>query len=106
MIARVNESDLRHKRPLLASLEAALASIERGNHNSATGQLGAFQNKVRAQVSKKDAALAMELTEGAAQVIAGLHGESSSQMAGKIRSLKRHLNGKMEMKISGPVGKV
>jgi hypothetical protein len=62
LIDIVNESDLRHKHPLLASLEAALASLERGNDNSATGQLGAFQNKVGAQVAKHNTALAMELT--------------------------------------------
>jgi hypothetical protein len=98
----VKASDLGHKRPLLASLEAALASIERGNYNSASGQLGAFINKVGAQVAKKDSALAMNLIEGAQQVIDEL--DDSPKMAGKIHALKPH-NGKMRMKIKGDSGK-
>jgi len=61
-------------------LEAALASLERGNHNSASGQLHAFQYKVRAQVTKKDAALAMELIEGAGQAIAALGGDKADKV--------------------------
>jgi hypothetical protein len=102
LIDVVNASDLRHKRPLLASLEAALASIERDNCHSAEGQLGAFQNKVAAQVS--DMALATELIDGAGQVITALNCDGSPRVAGKIHSLKRHSNGKMQMKIKGEVG--
>jgi len=104
LIALVNDSDLRHKRPLLASLEAALASSERGNHNSATGQLGAFRNKVRAQVSKKDAALARELIEGAAQVIAALGDDKADKVAARLRGLKRGQDGKLKLKLSGQAG--
>jgi len=43
---------------LVASLSAALRSIERGNRVSAINQLGGFQNKVRAQVAPSDPALA------------------------------------------------
>jgi len=50
LIEQVNQSDLQHKQPLLATLEAALASIQRGNCHSAVGQLHAFQNKVAALV--------------------------------------------------------
>jgi len=102
LITLVNSSDLRKKRPLLVSLEAALASIERGNHTSASGQLHAFQNKVRAQVHRQDAALAMELIDRAQQVIDALDG--SPKIAGRIHSLNGH-NGKMRVKISGPLGK-
>jgi len=104
LIAQVSASDLKHKQPLLATLNAALASIERGNCHSAIGQLGAFQNKVRAQVAKKDFALAMQLIQGAQQVIAALDCDGSSHVAAKIRSLKRH-NGKMQMEIKGEAGK-
>ncbi len=41
-------------RPLVATLCAALSSIERGNLVSAINQLQAFQNKVRAQVAPSD----------------------------------------------------
>jgi hypothetical protein len=105
LIDMVNESDLRQKRPLLASLEAALASIEHGNYNSATGQLGAFQNKVSAQVAKHDPALAMELIEAAQATLPMLEPNGSPRMAGRIHSLKRHPNGKMRMEIKGQAGK-
>jgi len=69
----VTNSDLRQKRPLLASLEAALASIERGSHYSAMGQLVAFQNKVGAQVYRNNPTLAVELIEGAQKVMDALN---------------------------------
>jgi len=106
LLALVNEFNMHQKRPLLASLEAALASIHRGNHNSATGQLRAFQSKVEAQLAKKDVALAMELIEGAQQVLDALHEEPSGRLAGKIHSLKRHSNGKMQITIRGEAGKI
>jgi hypothetical protein len=102
LITLVNASDLRHKQPLLASLEAALKSIGRGNCNSAMGQLRAFQNKVRAQVT--DPVLAMELTQGAEQVIAALGGDGSPPVACKIRGLKRHADGCMRLEFSGAAG--
>jgi len=69
----VAKSDLSHKRPLLASLEAALASIKRGSHYSTMGQLGAFQNKVAAQIYRHDPEFALELMEGAQQVMDALN---------------------------------
>jgi hypothetical protein len=56
------------KRPLLATLDAAVASLDRGNMLPGIKQLRAFQNKVRAQVAPFDPALANELI-GAAQTI-------------------------------------
>jgi hypothetical protein len=54
LINLVNASDIaaKNKRPFIASLKAAGASFDRGSFNSACGQLGAFQNKTRAQVGK------------------------------------------------------
>jgi len=53
LIDDINNSNLerRNKRPLIASLKAACASVDRGSLNSALGQLGAFKNKVRAQIA-------------------------------------------------------
>ncbi|MEY2408765.1 MAG: large repetitive protein, partial [Verrucomicrobiota bacterium] len=45
-------------RPLKASLKAAMASFDRGNSNSGSNQLHALQNKLKAQVSNSDPALA------------------------------------------------
>jgi len=104
VIELVNASDLRHKQPLLATLNAVLASIEHGNCHSALGQLGAFQNKVQAQVT--EAALATELFAGAAQVIAALNCDGASRVAAKIRSLKRQANGRLQLQIEGAANQV
>jgi hypothetical protein len=103
LISLVNGSEVPHPQPFLATLEAALASIQRGNCHSAEGQLGAFQNKVRAQVT--NLVLANELIEGAGQVIAALDCDGSPNVAARIHSLKRQPNGKMQMKLSGQAGK-
>jgi hypothetical protein len=58
--------------PLLATLEAALASLDRGNTTSAINQLKAFQNKVQAQVAPSDPALAQTLIQAAGRIIASL----------------------------------
>jgi hypothetical protein len=52
LVAKVNDASLSraNKRPLIATLKAACASFERGSFESAVGQLGAFVNKVRAQI--------------------------------------------------------
>jgi hypothetical protein len=105
LIDMVNESDLKQKQALLATLNAALASIERGNCHSVLGQLGAFQNKVRAQVAKKDPSLATELITAAGEVIAALDCDGAPRMVGKIHSLKRHPNGKVRMEIKGQASK-
>jgi hypothetical protein len=62
LIDKVNNASLAraNKRPLIATLKAACASFERGSFQSAVGQLGAFVNKVQAQIAPRnpdDAAL-------------------------------------------------
>ena len=59
--------------PLLATLEAALASVSRSNPAAATNQLQAFQEQVRAQVMPSDQALATELFQAAEDVINALN---------------------------------
>ena len=55
---------------LMASLQAALASLNRGDVTSANNQLGAFINKVMAQAGKKiPAALANSLISLAEEII-------------------------------------
>ncbi len=60
------------RKPLLASVEAARASIARGNLRAAIHQLEAFQKKVRAHGSRVDPALAEQLIQLAQQIIEGL----------------------------------
>ncbi len=57
-------------RPLMASLEAAASSFERGQCNAAVNQLGAFQNKLRAQVERDNPVLAEQLSQAAQEIIA------------------------------------
>jgi hypothetical protein len=61
--------ELKTKRPLVATLEAACASFNRGNCISGVNQLGAFQNKVRSQIAKENPAIAQLLIQAAQAVI-------------------------------------
>lgn len=63
------ELPAKNQHPLLASLEAACASFERGHTIPAINQLGAFQQKVRAQIAPFDPKLASELFQAAQSII-------------------------------------
>lgn len=56
---------LHRKAPLLASLQAAFASFERGGFKSGVNQLTAFQHQLSAQVASEDADLATQWIEAA-----------------------------------------
>ena len=57
---------------LMSQLRAAMASLERGNFNSARGQLGAFINHVEAQQGKKiSEAAAADLIAQAQAILSG-----------------------------------
>jgi hypothetical protein len=64
--ATINRST---KRPFIASLKSAAAAFDRGQTQTANNVLNAFQNKVRAQLGKSDAALAAELIRIAQELI-------------------------------------
>jgi hypothetical protein len=68
---RVHDSDLSSKarQPLLASLNATYSSFQRGSFSAGANQLGAFQNKVAAQLGQLDATLAEQLIDAAQQII-------------------------------------
>jgi hypothetical protein len=74
LVDLVNQSSLSAKQPLLADLEAALASVRRGNAVSTVNQLQAFQKKVQRQVEPMDPALAAVLTQLAEETIGALSG--------------------------------
>jgi hypothetical protein len=69
LMAKNSNPGIKNIKPLLATLEAALASFEQGNVISGINQLKAFQNKVAAQVARIDAALAGELIDRAQRII-------------------------------------
>lgn len=59
----------RNPQPLYASLNAAMAAFERGNFTAALNTLEAFINKVQAQITPVDPALATALIVAAQQII-------------------------------------
>ena len=92
LIELVNESSLSTKRPLLASLEAALSSLERENTLSAINQLRAFQNKVRAQVEPVVSAPAAALIQSAEEIIDAIGGGNTSPLTGPQGQLSEPLS--------------
>lgn len=93
---------------LVASLRAALASIDRGNPDTAINQLEAFIHKVEAQLRPTDAALADQLIADAQAIIDALRGGSgpASTAAVQITSISKGGNGKPHLKIKGLPGRV
>jgi hypothetical protein len=71
LIASVTHSSLapRRQQPLLASLNAALASFDSDNLRTGINQLQAFQNKVRAQIERGHPTLAGQLMNAVRQMI-------------------------------------
>ena len=76
LVLLVKSSDLgaKDKQSLIATLFAAMASFDRGNTNAGINQLGAFQNKVRAQVAPSNSVLANELIAASHQIIEVVNG--------------------------------
>jgi uncharacterized delta-60 repeat protein len=105
LIAQVTASWPR-SRPLVATLEAALASIRRGNPVSAINQLQAFQNKVQAQVAPSNPVLAQAFIHAAKQVVDALDGGDAGEVAAKLHSVKHQSDGKLHFKFSGAASRV
>ncbi|MBI3851780.1 MAG: cadherin-like domain-containing protein [Verrucomicrobia bacterium] len=105
LIDLVNGSRLPHQdtHPLIVTLNAASNSFDRGNGTAGINQLEAFQNKVRAQISPDDPALA-DLLIQAAQNIIDAFGESSEQ-PGIVRLGRQSLGG-FHLQIAGNRGRV
>jgi hypothetical protein len=102
MIDFVNCSGISHAQPLLASLKAAADSFGRGNNTSGVNQLGAFQNKVQAQVMPGNPALAASFLQATQQILDALSLCDSTHIPhGQIVSLARHQDGKMHIKLTG-----
>jgi hypothetical protein len=106
LLLKVTQSGLSHPRPLVATLRAALASIDRGNANAAANQLHAFQNKIAAQVVRSNPVVAQTLVQAAAEVIDSLNcsasGSGPGALAPKVHSVKRQPNGKVQLSFSAP----
>jgi len=91
--------------PLLATLSAALASVERGNGTAAINQLGAFQNKTWAQVAPADPALAAEFIQAAQDIVATLGRDCAlAKPHGRISKVHRAADGRVRLAFSAPHG--
>jgi len=71
----------KNKRPLIASLKAAGASFDRGSLESALGQLGACQNKIRAQIANDNPAEAQAFIDSVQHIIDAV--DCSGRLIGK-----------------------
>jgi len=96
LVALVNSGAPR-PHPLIATLSAAIAAIDRSNPTAAINQLQAFQNKVRAQVSPLDPELAETFIQAAQQIIDALSA-GPGKAHGKITQVSRKVDGKTRLK--------
>jgi hypothetical protein len=98
-LAALVNADVPGKQSLIASLNAALNSIDRSNPTAAINQLQAFQNKVIAQISPLDPELAQTLIDAAQSIINALSGGGAP--ANKTLKATAHGNGKVHLNFSG-----
>jgi hypothetical protein len=108
LIAAVS-ADVSRSRPLLATLDAAAASIQRGDSIPAINQLLAFQNKVCAQLAPLDATLANTLLHSAQAIIAALSAgntDPSGRVHGVITGLTPQPSGHAGLRFSAQSGQV
>ncbi len=102
--ARVR-AEVRQPQPLLASLSAALASLERGKPIAAVLQLRVFQIKVRVQVAPRDPALAMDLIRDAERIIDALK-RCGHDAQGHFMRFERQNHGRIWMQFVATPGAV
>ena len=93
--------------PLVASLKAALAAIDRSQPTTAINQLEAFINKVHAQLEPSDPALAAQLIADAQAIIDALNGGSPVVATTvEIASFSHGHGAKSHLKVKGAAGRV
>jgi hypothetical protein len=95
------ESGSANAKPLLASLRAALAAIDRSQPEAAINQLEAFKNKVNAQVLSVDPDLAAQLLTDAQAIIDALNGDPMTEAPVEITEFRQGDNGKAHLSIRG-----
>jgi PKD repeat protein len=100
--ARVRQQVARAQ-PLTASLQAALAALNRGNRPAGLGELQAFQNKIRAQLSQSDAARARSLIADAQKIITALTEERGDLPKARIVAVDRRNIGGLRVRVSGVI---
>jgi uncharacterized protein YdeI (BOF family) len=92
-------------RPLLTSLDAALAAILRNNSVPAINDLKGFQTQVKAQVLKEDAVLAASLTQSAQDIIDALSGgKTNPGHPRQFTSISLQPESRVRMQFAGDAG--
>jgi hypothetical protein len=89
VISLIDESDLKPKQPLIASLNAATRALGRGNAAAALNELKAFQNKVNAQVIPENPVLGAKLLLSSQKIITALEGPKKLTPAQSIQVEER-----------------
>jgi hypothetical protein len=109
LIALVNHN-VSKPRPLVATLTAALAAVQRGHCLAAMAELRAFQLKVRAQIARHDPTLAATLIQSAQRIIDALRscccGTGPGHGHGDIRWVHGHPDGRLHWEFPGTRGHV
>jgi len=96
-----------NSQPLVAFLKAALASIERGQPQTAIKKLEAFIKKIQAQLAPADPVLAAQLIADAQAIIDALNGGTNVTAAPVVITAFSHgPHGKSHLKITGIAGRV
>ena len=101
------QTEWRRSQPLVATLSAALASLQRGNAIAAINQLLAFQNKVRAQVAPSDPALAATFIQMAQETIDALSGGGANpggRPHGRLTASRHPANGHVQLRLAAEPG--
>ena len=106
-LAATLRSEVTRAQPLVAALNAALASLDRSQPVPAINQLLAFQNQVRGQVSPLDQSLADSLIQAAQQIIDALTGGATNpggRLHGQFTSMTRQASGHVRLQFTGQSG--
>jgi alpha-tubulin suppressor-like RCC1 family protein len=101
----VNQAGIDHTRGLTTILEAAMASLHRGNPTATANELMAFQKKVIAQIAPSDSALARILIAAAQKAVDALQVDRSGTHAPKLEEVKSQLDGKVQLRFSSTAGR-
>jgi len=113
LVAQVDDAAIarKHKHPLMASLDVAMASFDRGSFGAGINQLGAFQNKVQAQITPDYPLVAdafIQAAQAIMDVLSDAAGGPSSRpvvlVRGQINSLERRADGSSGLRFSGAPG--
>ena len=106
-LAATLRTEVDRAKPLIASLNAAIASLDRENPVAAINQLLAFQNKIRAQVSPLDSVLAASLIQSAQEIIDILTGGTTNpggRPHGRFTDAARNIQGNVQLRFEAAPG--